>query len=238
MSEIDVVRVLDHGFVKLRNIAGPTRRHDAAYDADDVDPAQAARMSFDGMDENRAREEDLRLCRYLMKHAHTSPFEMVDVWIEMKMPIFVARQYVRHRTASINEISGRYIKLPAEWYIPEVVGGKAANVKQGQEDNLPRALQDEFKADLNAACSSNYATYEHYLNAGVAPEHARMLLHLNTYTHWLFKQDLHNIMHLLSLREDGHAQVEAQAYARAIIQLLRQYLPESMKLYDEFRKQK
>src|SRR5690606_18852081 len=125
------IKVLDHGFVRLRNMAGPTRRvlngtHEETgdfilrpFDADDRDPAQAARMSFDQMDSERTLEEDMRLSRYLMKNWHTSPFEMVEIWLEMKMPIFVARQFVRHRTASINEVSGRYVQLPGEWYIPE-----------------------------------------------------------------------------------------------------------------------
>ncbi len=104
MNKIDV---LDHGFVLLRNAAGPTRRVDQEFDADDTDPANAARMSFDNMDSGRTREEDLKLCNYLMKNWHTTPFESIELWIEMKMPIFVARQFVRHRTVSINEVSSQ-----------------------------------------------------------------------------------------------------------------------------------
>lgn len=235
--ETRMTPVLDHGFVTLRNIAGPTRRPEREFDADDRDPAQAARMSFDQMNEqDRTAEEDHRLSRYLMKNWHTSPFEMVEMWIEMKMPIFVARQFIRHRTANVNEVSGRYITLPAEWYIPEVVGGKAPNAKQGQADNLSQTTQDTFKFVLRRQCEESYASYLQQLERGVAAEHARMLLHLNHYTHWLWKQDLHNMMHLLSLRDHGHAQVEAQAYATAILGHLRDVLPVSMSLYDEFRK--
>lgn len=171
-----------------------------------------------------------------MKNKHTTPFEMVEVWVEMKLPIFVARQFVRHRTVSINEVSGRYITLPEEWYIPEVVGGKAADKKQGQVDGLDPKLQNEFKQSLNRQCNRSYHNYLGFIDAGVAPEHARLFLHTNHYTHWMWKQDLHNMMHFLSLRDHSHAQVEAQAYAKAVDQLIRTQLPETMKLYDEFRR--
>lgn len=235
----DKILVLDHGFVALRNLAGPTRR-DGIFDADDTDPANAARMSFDQTDSGRTREQDLKLANYLMRNKHTTPFEMVEVWLEMKLPIFVARQFVRHRTVSINEVSGRYVQLPAEWYIPSIVGGKAPNAKQGQADNLDEGTQQWFKDELGHSCASSYAAYEQALEQalekGVAAEHARLLLHVNHYTHWMWKQDLHNIMHFLSLRDHGHAQVEAQAYAKAVDKLLRTYLPATMDLYDQFRR--
>lgn len=228
--------VLDHGYVILRNLSGPTRRTDQSFDASDRDPAQAARMSFDNMNEERTAEEDQRLCQYLMKNWHTSPFEMVECWIEMKLPIFVARQFVRHRTVSLNEVSGRYVTLPAEWYIPEIIGGKAPNAKQGQEDNLPTALQSWFKRVLADACRQDYDAYLAALERGVAAEHARLFLHLNHYTHWLWKQDLHNILNFLRLRDHSHAQIEAQAYAKAIDSMLRTFLPNSLALYDEYRR--
>jgi thymidylate synthase (FAD) len=235
-------KVLDHGFVTLRNLSGPTPRlyHDdwseRMFDADDRDPANAARMSFDQTDSERTAEEDHKLCRYLMKNWHTTPFEMIEVWLEMKMPIFVARQFVRHRTVSINEVSGRYITLPAEWYIPEVVGGKPPNAKQGQAEGLEEIIQNEFRLRLNHQCENSYREYLHFIQSGVAAEHARCFLHVNHYTHWLWKQDLHNMMHFLSLRDHSHAQVEAQSYARAIDGHLRQFLPGTMKLYDEYRR--
>jgi len=247
------IKVLDHGFVTLRNMSGPTRRVGSitfkeenmdvtayipppAFDADDVDPANAARMSFDQMDSGRTREQDLKLCEYLMKNWHNSPFEMVEVWLEMKLPIFVARQFVRHRTVSINEVSGRYVTLPAEWYIPEIVGGKPVNAKQGQSDGLDDTVAGRFKYDLEQDCSRSYQHYLNYIEEGVADEHARLLLHLNHYTHWLWKQDLHNIMHFLRLRDHSHAQVEAQAYAKAVDQILREQLPNCMALYDKYRR--
>jgi thymidylate synthase (FAD) len=248
---MDTIKVLDHGFVALRNISGPTRRtwtdefpynrkvmtnNIRDFDADDTDPANTARMSFNQTDAGRTREEDLKLCNYLMKNKHTSPFEMVEVWLEMKLPIFVARQFVRHRTVSLNEVSGRYVTLPAEWYIPEVVGGKAANKKQGQQDNLEQIIQDGFKALLNSHCRKGYELYLASMNDGVAPEHARLLLSLNHYTHWIWKQNLSNLMHFLMLRDHSHAQIESQKYAQAIDQLIRRVLPNSMELYDKYRR--
>lgn len=228
--------VLDHGFVQLRNLSGPTRRAHQEFDAHDVDPPNAARMSFDQMDSGRTEEDDFKLSRYLMKNWHTSPFEMVQVWLEMKMPIFVARQFVRHRTVRLNEVSGRYITLPEEWYIPEIVGGKPKNAKQGQSDTLPPKIQEDFKLHLDNQCRESYRRYLEAIDLGVAAEHARMFLHLNHYTHWLWNQDLANMMHFLSLRDHPHAQIEAQAYAKAIGTLLRAHLPKSMELYDEFRR--
>lgn len=246
------IPVLDHGFVMLRNIAGPTRRPvtvikalnessgntethiiDRAFDADDTDVANSARMSFDNADLERTYEIEMKLNRYLAVNKHMTPFQMIEVWLEMKLPIFVARQFVRHRTANINEVSGRYVTLPAEWYIPAVVGGKAANKKQGQEDNLSEDVQEHFKLALFAECANSYQQYLLFLEQGVAPEHARLFLHLNHYTHWLWKQDLRNLFHFLALRDHSHAQVEAQLYARAIIQLLEPQIPGLMKLFDE-----
>lgn len=230
------VQVLDHGFVRLRNIAGPTRRLDCDFDASDVDPANSARMSFNQTDSGRTVEQDLRLAKYLMKNWHSTPFEMVVVWLEMKLPIFVARQFVRHRTVSINEVSGRYVTLPAEWYIPDTVGAKPKDSKQGQDYGLNQEIQLAFRQVLNNHCESGYSSYLTALESGVAPEHARMLLSLNHYTHWLWRQDLHNMLHFLRLRDHSHAQIEAQLYAKAVYKLLKSVLPHTMSLYDEFRK--
>lgn len=230
------IECLDHGFVKLRNISGPTRRVDQDFDASDVDPANAARMSFENMDSGRTENDDLKLSEYLMKNWHSTPFEMVEIWLEMKLPIFVARQFVRHRTVSINEVSGRYVTLPEEFYLPKIVGGKAKDKKQGQEDNLPEPLQHEFRRRLFNQCDRSYAEYLEAIEMGVAPEHARLFLHLNHYTHWLWKQDLHNMLHFLSRRDHFHAQIEAQIYAEAIIMLLERHLPHSMGLYRQYRK--
>jgi len=236
--------VLDHGFVVLRNLAGPTRRiyeetesyksiTEKDFDASDVDPANAARMSFGAQDRDRDYETEMKLNRYLMKNRHMTPFEMIVVWLEMKLPIFVARQFVRHGTARLNEISGRYVTLPAEWYIPEVVGAKSEDKKQGQTQNLAPLIQTAFKSDLDEQCTESYRLYLSYIKDGVAPEHARLFLHLNHYTHWLWKQDLRNMFGFLLLRDHGHAQVEAQAYAKAITELLSPHIPGLMELYRD-----
>lgn len=243
------IPVLDHGFVRLRNLAGPTRRDSVhvidgandyvthrAFDADDTDAPNAARMSFDQTDTGRTRAQDLKLADYLMRNKHTSPFEMVQVWLEMKLPIFLARQFVRHRTVRLNEVSGRYVQLPAEWYIPAQFGAAAKDKKQGQAGGL-RDIDNEWcRINLNEDCRNGYAHYVEAIDRGAAMEHARFFLHVNHYTHWLWNQDLHNLMHFLSLRDHGHAQIEAQAYAKAIDQLVRTHLPATMELYDQHRR--
>lgn len=236
--------VLDHGFVVLRNLAGPTRRtfHEDKYgglserpfDADDTDVANAARLSFEGQDQERTYEAEMKLARYLMTNHHDTPFESIVVWLEMKMPIFVARQLVRQRTQGINEASGRYIQLAAEWYIPETVGGKAPTKKQGQEDNLDIDTQAWFKRTLHDSCSFSYNMYEEAISLGVAMEHARLFLHVNHYTHWLTTMNLRNLMiSFLRLRDHPHAQIESQQYAKATFELLEPHLPGLMKLYKE-----
>lgn len=233
MMSLPTVSVLDHGFVKLRNLSGPNRRIDQLFDANDVDPAQVARMSMDQMDSERTYEMDMRLNEYLLRNSHTSPFEMIQVWIEVKVPIFVDRQLVRHRTWSRNESSGRYITLPAEWYVPQIVGGKAPDKKQGQADNLQSETQEWFRLALASACAIDYSLYLQALEKGVAPEHARMLLHLNHYVHWIGRVDLSNMFQFLALRTHEHAQVEARTYAWAIVDLLRAQLPGLMDLFDK-----
>lgn len=231
------IKVLDHGFVRLRNLAGPTNRMsgdaDRAFCADDTDVANSARMSFNGTDVERSYEVEMKLNRYLMQNRHMTPFESIEVWLEMKLPIFVARQFVRHRTATLNEVSGRYVTLPAEWYIPEVVGGKAKDKKQGQEDNLSGMAQAVFRTQLDNHCQAGYKLYTEAINSGVAAEHARLYLSLNHYTHWMMKIDLRNLFHFLSLRKHTHAQIEARAYAFAIIELLEPHIPGLMQLFHE-----
>ena len=148
---------------------------------------------------------------------------------------FLANHIVTHNC--INEVSARYVQLPEEWYIPEVVGGKSiSGAKQGQEDNIPLLVQERFKATLNEMCKEGYTLYNFELSQGVAPEHARLFLHVNHYTHWLWKQDLHNLMHFLALRLDSHAQVEARVYAQAVYDLLSLQLPKTMELFDKYRR--
>ena len=245
------IKCLDHGFVKLLNISSAIPRQTdyeeintgdgtivfvQEFSADDFDPAICARISFDNFEEKRTEEQNMKLVEYLIAHHHTSPLEMTTIWLEFKLPIFIARQFMRHRMCSYNEVSGRYATLPAEWYIPEVVGGKAKSNKQGQEDNLSEDAQRLFRNNLDSLCEDSYHQYKIFLAKGVAPEHARMFLHLNHYTHYIMKTDLHNMMHFLALRLDQHAQIEARVYAQAIYDLLSEYLPETMKLFDKYRR--
>lgn len=230
-SKIDV---LDHGFVILRNLAGPVRRQGERYDADSTDIATAARMSFDAADLERTREADLRLLRYLWKHQHGTPFEMIEVWLEMKLPIFLARQFIRHRTASVNEVSGRYVELPEEFYLPIQFGNKPTDgAKQGQSGTPTPLINSKWRAGLKFHSQIAFKFYQEMLKEGIAPEHARMILPLNTYTHWLFKMDLRNLINLLKLRLDNHAQIEARIYAGAVLQLIADEIPDVMKIVME-----
>lgn len=255
----EALDVLDRGFVALRNVSGPTRRafdycgdtvgrdtfnfldgyHGGAngdirpYDADDTDPAQAARMSFGQMDSERTYEDDMKLARYLLANEHGTPFEMIQVWLEWKVPIFVDRQFVRHGTIRRNEESGRYKTLSPDWYIPDTVGGKSKDKKQGQEDNLPPKDQAWFKKALDAQCAVSYAFYQEALSRGVAPEEARIFLHVNHYVHYVTTVNLRNLFNFMRLRVHSHAQKQARAYGDAVVTLMRKPLPGLMGLFDE-----
>lgn len=243
------INVLDHGFVKLLNISGPARRvvsdntGDCAFDADDIDPANSARLSFGQHNSERSREENLKLVEYLIKNRHTTPLEMIQIYLEMKLPIFVARQFVRHRTVSINEISARYTKLPEEWYIPDpsIVGKKSKSNKQGRtiiQDNdiAIKIVALQFCDDLDKQCKSSYEQYLNYIQQGIPNELARCFLHVNHYTHWIWSQDLWNMMNFLRLRMHSHAQWEAQQYGNAIFNLIKLQLPNCMNLFEKYIK--
>lgn len=223
-------KVLDHGFVRLLNLAGPVRRADRLFDADDIDPALTARLSFGGsVEDARPREVELKLVDYLLTHKHTTPIEMIEVWLEMKLPVFVARQFVRHRTVSINEVSARYTKLEPEFYVPKArdVGVKSKSNKQGR-DRVGVGLGWGQRAFVEALEVNNNECYDEYTQAledGIPNELARCLLPLNVYTRWVWKQNLHNLMHFVRLRLDSHAQWEAQEYARAVVRLVGGHLP-------------
>jgi thymidylate synthase (FAD) len=233
-------KVLNEGFLELRNIAGATPRlhtTEFPFDARDTDPADVARTSFDKSFEEHTKEQDERLCEYLMCHDHNTPLETLTIWLRIKAPIFVVRQFDTVRTRTKNEVSGRYVTLPNDWYIPEVVRGKhSGGNKQGSEDNLSKAVQDAFKVQLQESCKNSYWYYENALEVGVCPEQARMFLHLNHYTSFVWKQDLHNLMHFLSLRLDEHAQWEVRQYAEAVYELLKEHLPKSMEWFDSYRR--
>lgn len=232
----NTIKCLDFGYVKLLNMSGAVNRKDGIFSSRDIDSAICARISFDNFEEERTEEQDMKLVEYLLANQHTSPFEMTQTWWQLKVPMFVGEQILRHRTASFNKVSGRYSTFDSEWYIPEVVGGKATSNKQGQEDNLDVKTQDWFKEQLYAECESSYYKYKHSLDYGVAPEHARLFLHANHYSTMLMRMDLHNLMHFLTLRLDKHAQIEARTYAQAIYDLLSVHLPLTMKLFDKYKR--
>lgn len=202
--------VHDHGYVALIDKMG-----------DDEAVVDAARISYD----RRGRSEDRALIRYLLRHRHTSPFEMVELKFEVKMPIFVARQWVRHRTASMNEMSARYTELPEEMFVPREFSVQATNNKQGRGDTLPEDIQDLLRQKMTLANEVAYSDYQWLLEAGVARETAREVLNLNIYTKFIWKMDLHNLMHFLNLRLDPHAQQEIQDYAGVIERVIGQFFP-------------
>lgn len=224
------VQVLDKGHVKLLNLSGPVRRPEEEFDADEVDIAKAARISFGNR--NKSREQDLKLVKFLHEHKHTSPFEMIETWWDIKAPIFIARQWMRHRTASVNEISGRYAKLPKEFYIPEVVRAKPekGGNKQGSSGEVGEDPSSFYKEQLEAKCKESYHLYESFLGHGVCNEQARIVLHQNHYTQFLWKMDLHNLLHFLELRLASNAQQEVQEYAKAITWYLRVHLYDLMEV--------
>lgn len=224
--------VLDHGHVRLVDHMGS-----------DLSIVRAARVSYDAA--WRAGEDsgsDEKLIRYLMRNKHTTPFEMVEFTFDVKMPIFVARQWVRHRTASINEVSARYTQLPREFYVPmaEDVGVQSSTSKQARvisDEEMfveERANREADLARVYQHCEAAYALYEHLMEREWPRELARMVLPLNTYTHWFWKIDLHNLMHFLKLRLHEHAQYEIRVYAEAILELIEPIAPVAIKAFKEY----
>jgi len=215
------IDVLDHGYVKLLDVMGD----DAAID-------QAARTSYD----SRGKGEVRKLIRSLMRRRHTSPFEMAELKFEVKMPIHVARQWHRHRTASINEVSARYTTLPAEMYVPQPkhIFAKKHDDKQGRGGFLNEGNKVHAAATIRVANADAYDAYEHLLAGDVAPETARGNLPLNVYTTFVWKLDLHNLMHFLNLRCDSHAQWEIRQYANVIETMTTSLFPLSMEAWGDY----
>lgn len=229
---------LDHGFVRVIDYMG-----------DDAAVVQAARVSY-GRGTKKV-SEDKGLIHYLMRHRHSTPFEMCEIKFHVKLPIFVARQWIRHRTANVNEYSARYSILDREFYIPaeENLAAQSVSNRQGRGDVLEgrEAAQvlDLLRTDATHA-------YDHYLTMlnesedgqkiddsrqGLARELARMNLGLNFYTQWYWKVDLHNLMHFLSLRADAHAQYEIRVYADVMVDLLKRWVPLTAEAFVEHRLQ-
>jgi len=230
------IPVLDHGFVRVIDYMG-----------DDAAIVQAARVSY-GRGTRRVSEDE-GLIRYLMRHRHTTPFEMCEIKFHVKLPIFVARQWIRHRTANVNEYSARYSILDREFYIPapEHLAAQSAVNRQGRGAVLAGAEAAHVLALLRADAT---AAYDHYLDMlneapdgtardpsrqGLARELARMNLTLNTYTQWYWKIDLHNLFHFLSLRADAHAQYEIRAYAGAMMDAVRAWVPVAARAFEDYR---
>jgi len=232
----EALPVLDHGFVRVVDYMG-----------DDAAVVQAARVSY-GRGTKRV-SEDRGLINYLIRHRHTTPFEMCEIKYHVKLPIFVARQWIRHRTANVNEYSARYSILDNEFYIPapDKLGAQSSDNRQGRGAVLEGAEAARVLDLLRTDSEQTYAHYQEMLNedddggvldegrSGLARELARMNLTLNFYTQWYWKIDLHNLMHFLSLRADGHAQYEIRVYADAMLETAERWVPLSLAAFMEYR---
>lgn len=206
--------VLDHGFVALVDYMGG-----------DIDVERAARVSY-GYG-TRKRSQTRGLVRYLRRHAHTTPSEMVELKFHCCMPMFVARQWIRHRTASVNEYSGRYSLMPLLFYRPDgdQFALQSSRNRQGRDQSAPEEVYREAVARWEAVRQEAGAAYEWLLEQDVARELARIDLPLSTYTQWYWKIDLHNLLHFLTLRVDPHAQWEIQEYARVMAGMVKRVAP-------------
>jgi thymidylate synthase (FAD) len=201
----------------------------------DASIVQAARVSYG--EGTKQVSEDRGLIRYLMRHAHTTPFEMVEFKFHVKLPIFVARQWIRHRTANVNEYSGRYSVMRDEFYVPDASEARAQSVanKQGRADEAFDAAEAEaILALLREGQTRAYADYEHLLGKNFARELARINLPVSMYTEWYWKIDLHNLFHFLRLRLDAHAQYEIRVYAEAIASLAREITPVAFEAFEDY----
>jgi thymidylate synthase (FAD) len=230
------IPALDHGFVRVIDYMG-----------DDSAIVQAARVSY-GRGTKKV-SEDRGLIRYLMRHRHTTPFEMCEIKYHITLPIFVARQWIRHRTANVNEYSARYSILDKEFYVPapEHLGAQSQVNRQGRGDVLEGDEADKVLALLREDAERCYDHYQEMLNedasgqpldpgkSGLTRELARMNLTLNVYTQWYWKIDLHNLMHFLSLRVDEHAQYEIRAYGVAMLETLKRWVPLTFEAFDNYR---
>jgi thymidylate synthase (FAD) len=220
----EAIRVLDHGLVRLVDHMGS-----------DLSIVRAARVSYDadwraGEDEGK----DAKLISYLMKNRHTSPFESVSFTFEVKAPIFVLRQWHRHRTWAYNEVSARYSELPAEFYVPELkdITGQSSSNKQMRTDAVnPNAAK--ARRLIHDQCGSSFGVYQGLLELGVPRELARGVLPVNTYSHMFATVDLHNLFHFLKLRLHSHSQYEIRVYAEAMLELIEPFVPVAVAAFRE-----
>ena len=216
--------VLDKGFIRLVDYMGGDDRI-----------VQAARVSYGSG--TKSYRQDKGLITYLLRNDHTSPFEQVVLTFHVKMPIFVARQWIRHRTARLNEISGRYSVMKDEFYVPapEDVSGQSENNKQGRtEESLAPEQAEQIREILAAGQRRSYDEYTSLLDDGVARELARVNLPLSLYTEWYWQMDLHNMFHFLKLRLDPHAQREIRLYAEVILDITEKVAPIACGAFRDF----
>lgn len=218
------IKCLDQGWVRIIDVMG-----------DDAAVEQAARLSYQ---KGTRKSSDTRgLLRYLLRKHHTTPFECCSMKIAVKLPIFVERQWARHRTAKWNELSGRYSELPEEYYIPEndQVCYQATDNKQGRAGPFPEIEAEQLRNQMACEAQDAFASYRQYLDAGMSRETARMGLPVSTYTEKIWTQDLHNLMHYLGLRLAKDAQYEIRVYAEAIQQILRDWAPITYEAFVDYK---
>lgn len=214
-------KCLDHGLVRLVDSMG-----------DDASIVQAARVSYG--DGTKTVREDNKLIDYLVRNKHTSPLEMVEFKFHIKAPLFVARQWMRHRTASINECSARYSVLPNCYYVPDLqhINPQSDKNKQCRDQEAAILVSDHIAEQIAHSSEQSYRVYESMLRVGVARELARMVLPVNFYTEWYWKIDLHNLLHFLRLRMHEHAQYEIRVYAEAIAEMVKDITPAAYASFD------
>jgi len=219
----NLIKCLDKGFVRLVDSMG----------GDDA-IVQAARVSY-GKGTSKV-SQDRGLIRYLMRHRHTTPFEMVEFKFHCKMPIFVARQWVRHRTANINEYSLRYSEARDEFYYPEPENIQFQSVlnKQGRTGGVSKELKQKVNQYFKEISKRSFEIYSELNEAGVARELARAVLPVNLYTEWYWKNDLHNLLHFISLRSDNHAQYEIRVYSDAMAESVKKAAPFAWEAYQDY----
>ena len=232
----DVIPVLDHGFVRVIDYMG-----------DDSSIVQSARVSYGKGTKKVSTDEGL--IKYLMRHWHSTPFEMCEIKYHVKLPIFIARQWIRHRTANVNEYSARYSILDKEFYIPnkEQLSAQSTINRQGRGDLITGDQADEVLQILKNDATQTYGNYEKMLNerfdgsvidekkSGLARELARMNLTLNSYTQWYWKTDLLNLLNFLFLRADSHAQYEIRVYAEAMLETVKKWVPITHSAFLDYR---
>jgi thymidylate synthase (FAD) len=217
-----IVHLLDHGFVGLIDHMGNDERI-----------CQAARISSIGAQSaSKGEEKDKTLIDYLMRNRHTSPFEQVLFTFHIKCPIFIARQWFRHRTGRFNEISGRYSVINTEFYIPDEIRMQSKDNMQGSSGTADAATAAEIVALMKQEQQDINTHYNSYIDKGVAREIARINLPLSTYTEFYFNTDLHNLLNFISLRIDAHAQKEIQVYAQAILDIIREIVPAAVEAWE------